>query len=99
MSKKPEEKNTVAVEEIAEHEEKNTVAIDEITVSSPVEDKAAEVRVSVYIPTNADDESGEKVDPFERVTINGEGTIIKRGERVEVTVPVFVQLRNKFPKL
>jgi hypothetical protein len=33
------------------------------------------------------------------VTVNGEGTIIKRGERVEVTIPVFVQLRNKFPNI
>lgn len=73
--------------------------VDELTVETPVEEAAAEVRVSVFIPRNADDESGEKVDPFERVTINGEGTIVKRGERVEVTVPVFVQLRNKFPNL
>lgn len=80
-------------------EEKAPVAIDEITVSTPVEEPAAEVRVSVMLPRNADDDSGEKVDPFERVTINGEGTIIKRGERVEVTIPVFVQLRNKFPNI
>lgn len=87
MSKKPEEvKNDV-------------VGIDNITVSSPVEVPVAEARVSIYIPKNADDESGEKVDPFERVTINGESTIIKRGERVDVTIPVFVQLRNKYPNL
>lgn len=73
--------------------------IDDLTVSTPVKEEAAEVRVSVFIPRNADDESGEKVDPFERVTINGEGTIVKRGERVDVTIPVFVQLRNKFPNL
>lgn len=87
MSKKPEEvKNDV-------------VGIDNITVSSPVEVPVAEARVSIIIPRNADDESGEKVDPFERVTINGESTIIKRGERVDVTIPVFVQLRNKYPNL
>lgn len=80
-------------------EETKTVAIDDITVSSPVEEAHAEVRVSILIPKTADDEAGEKVDPFERVTINGEGTIIKRGERVDVTIPVFVQLRNKFPNL
>ena len=75
------------------------VAIDEITVSTPIAEKHSEIRVSVFIPRTADDESGEKVDPFERVTVNGEGTIIKRGERVEVTIPVFVQLRNKFPNI
>ena len=74
------------------------VAVDNITVSTPVE-VVAEPRVSIYIPRTTDDESGEKVDPFERVTINGEGTNVMRGERVEVTIPVFVQLRNKFPNL
>lgn len=75
------------------------VAVDNITVSTPVEVAVAEPRVSIFIHRNADDESGEKVDPFERVTINGEGTNVMRGERVEVTIPVFVQLRNKFPNL
>ena len=75
------------------------VAVDNITVSTPVEAAVVEPRVSIYIHKTADDESGEKVDPFERVTINGEGTNVMRGERVEVTIPVFVQLRNKFPNL
>lgn len=79
--------------------EAEVVGLDNITVSTPVETPVAEARVSILIPRNTDDESGEKVDPFERVTINGESTIIKRGERVDVTIPVFIQLRNKFPNL
>lgn len=88
MSKKSEEIKSTA-----------PVAVDDITVSTPVAEEHAEVRVSVFIPKTADDEAGEKVDPFERVTINGEGTNVMRGQRVDVTIPVFVQLRNKFPNL
>lgn len=88
MSKKTAETNTPVV-----------VTVDDITVATPVETETPEPRVSVFIPRNADDESGEKVDPYERVTINGEGTNVMRGEMVDVTIPVFVQLRNKFPKL
>lgn len=81
------------------NEELQPVQIDDITVSTPVVQENKQTKVSVLIPRNDDDESGEKVDPYERVTINGYAYAIKRGERVEVPPAVFVQLRNKFPNL
>lgn len=80
-------------------EELKAVQIDDITVSTPVVHENKQTKVSVLIPRNDDDESGEKVDPYERVTINGYSYAIKRGKRVEVPPTVFVQLRNKFPTL
>lgn len=60
---------------------------------------AGETRVQVTLPLLPDDDSGVAVDQYEHVTINGKTTLIKRGETVDVTIPVFEQLRNKFPRL
>lgn len=59
----------------------------------------AEVKptVSIVIPRLDDENSGMKMDQYEHVTINGETTLIKRGEHVDVTPEVFIQLKNKFP--
>lgn len=54
-------------------------------------------KVQVFIPPLEEENSGVKVDQYEHVTINGETTLIRRGEHVEVTVPVYIQLKNKFP--
>ena len=70
-----------------------------ITSAAPIPVVEDEPRVRVFIPKNEDDDSGMKVDPYEHVTINDETTLIKRGEYVDVTVPVFVQLRNKYPNI
>jgi len=53
--------------------------------------------VSIVIPRLDDENSGMKMDQYEHVTINGETTLIKRGEHVDVTPEVFIQLKNKFP--
>ncbi|MBQ9152439.1 MAG: hypothetical protein IJ130_01345 [Solobacterium sp.] len=54
-------------------------------------------KVQVFLPPHEDDNSGVKVDQYEHVTINGVTTLIKRGEYVEIPVPVYIQLKNKFP--
>ena len=73
---------------------------DGITAAFPVKSENDNVpRVPIFIPFNEDDESGMKVDPYEHVCINDVETLVRRGERVEVTVPVFLQLRNKYPHL
>jgi len=67
-----------------------------------IESKAAaleDVKVQIQLPLLPDDDSGVAVDQYEHVTINGKTTLIKRGEVVDVSVPVFEQLKNKFPKL
>jgi len=70
-----------------------------ISVTTPVVEKEEETRVKVFIPKNEEDDTGLKTDPYEHVTINGETTLVRRGEYVDVTIPVFLQLRNKFPNI
>ena len=80
---------------------KHPVIYDGITAVTPVEEKVDnQPRVRVYIPLPPENDSGLKLDPYEHVTINGEKPVyIKRGEYVDVTVPVFLQLRNKYPNI
>ena len=77
---------------------------DGITAAVPAPDPGPDIpRVDVYIPfpegIDEDDIKAGRFDPYEHVTVNGETTYVKRGERVSVTVPVFQQLRNKYPKI
>lgn len=55
--------------------------------------------VRVYIPLANTDNSDIAVDQTENVTINGVTTQIKRGEYVDVKVPVFLQLKQRYPNL
>lgn len=72
-----------------------------ITAETPVVvNKDDTPRVMIRLPDPEESGSGMKVDPYEHVTINGELPVyVKRGEPVEVTVPVFLQLRNKYPNI
>ena len=75
-----------------------------ITVEIPLEEVApGEPLVPVYIefPAGVDREDAKagKFDPYEHVTINGKTTYVKRGETVMVPVSVFMQLRNKYPRI
>ena len=48
----------------------------------------------------AEENGGEgKVDQTENVIINGKVTQIRRGEYVDVKVPVFLQLKQRYPGL
>ena len=77
-----------------------TQKFDELTVASTAKTvKPAVPRVRICLPLNENDTSGLKVDPYEHVTVNGVTTLIKRGEYVDVTVPVYMQLRNRFPTI
>ena len=74
--------------------------VDTLTVETPVQDTVAdEPRVRVYLPLLESEGAGMNVDQYEHVTVNGETTLVRRGEYVDVTVPVFIQLKNKFPHL
>lgn len=77
------------------------VANDGITVVLPEKQPSPEVtRVRIMIPAPPETDSGLKVDEYEHVTINGEKPVyIKRGEWVDVTVPVYMQLRNRYPNI
>ena len=67
-------------------------------------EKEQEVRVEpsvrVFIPLADEAEYGDlKIDQAETVIINGKVTRIRRGEYVDVKVPVFMQLRQRYPQL
>ena len=73
---------------------------DGITVSLPKEKSGpTEPTVSVCLPLLEDEGSDVEIDQTVTVTINGNVTQIKRGEHVEVKVPVYLQLRNRFPNI
>lgn len=60
--------------------------------------------VSVFLPTlEGGDDEGMKVDQYEHVTIANEDKetvyYVHRGEHVDVPVPVFIALKEKYPKL
>lgn len=61
--------------------------------------KEEEELVEIKIPLAESDSNGVAVDQTDCVTINGKNYLIKRGERVSVPVPVFIQLRNKYPDI
>lgn len=67
-----------------------------VKTAAPDAAKKTEPRVRINLPKTPEDDAGLKRDQYEHVTINGETTLVKRGEYVEVTVPVYIQLRNKF---
>lgn len=74
--------------------------VDTLTVETPVQETVAdEPRVRVYLPLLESEGAGVNIDQYEHVTVNGETTLVRRGEYVDVTVPVFIQLKNKFPHL
>mgnify|MGYP005962346393 CR=1 FL=1 len=62
-------------------------------------DELKEPRVCVILPLIEAQGSDVKVDQTENVTINGVTTQIRRGEYADVTVPVFIQLKNRYPNL
>ena len=69
------------------------------TVIEPVEETAAEPTVSVFLPLLEESDALGSVDQTVNVTVNGHVTQIRRGEYVNVKVPVFLQLKNKFPNI
>lgn len=78
----------------------NEVLHDELAAVTEVHEKKDTMpRVRICLPHHPEEGTGIKVDQYEHVTINGETTLIKRGEYVDVTVPVYMQLRNKFPDI
>lgn len=81
---------------------KNTPAAIDATAVVKTNDAVAtkiEPTVRVFLPLKEDAQSDMAVDQTETVTINGVNTRIKRGEYVDVKVPVFMQLKQRFPSI
>lgn len=79
--------------------EKKTV--DATAVKTVTEDTSMTIEptVRVFIPKLEDSNSEITLDQTETVIINGNVTRIKRGEYVDVKVPVFLQLKQRYPNI
>ncbi len=78
---------------------KKAETFDTITTATPVqENKFTVPRTRVFLPP-LEEEDAVKGDPYEHVTINGVTTLVRRGEYVDVTIPVYIQLRNRYPRI
>jgi len=67
--------------------------------NAPAAKKDTATTVRVFLPLLEDTGTDTKVDQTETVLVNGIVTQIRRGEYVDVKVPVFLQLKNKYPNL
>ena len=67
-------------------------------VTSAVKKKDDTPRVRIFIP-EPPSESEVAVDHYEHVTIDSKTTLVRKGEWLDVPVDVFLQLRNRYPKL
>lgn len=73
------------------------------STAAVIQPKAAEATIEptvrIFIPEAQDQDSNVNIDQTETVIINGKTTLIKRGEYVDVKVPVFLQLKQRYPSL
>ena len=58
-----------------------------------------EPTVRIFLPLVEETGTEVTVDQTENVIINGKVTRIRRGEYVDVKVPVFMQLKQRYPNL
>ena len=72
---------------------------DGISTTVVKKETALEPTVRVFIPLAEEDGSQMNVDQTEQVILNGKVTQIRRGEYVDVKVPVFMQLKQRYPNL
>lgn len=72
---------------------------DRLVAQMPEAEENKEPTVRVFIPLTEEDNGTVKTDHYEHVTINGESYAVMRGQYVDVPVPVFIQLRNKYPNI
>jgi len=77
---------------------------DGLTIVQEVkEEKNKGPMVQIYLPKLEEEGNGVKVDQYEHVTIANEKEedfkLIKRGERVDVDIPTFVVMKEKYPDL
>ena len=108
MAAKKKEEMTLEVNDIEMEDNEpdyGDVTLDD-SMTVKIEQKQASYNgpmVTVYLPKLEEEGSGVKVDQYEHVTIANEARewtwYVKRGERVDVPVPVFVLLHDKYPDI
>lgn len=79
----------------------SVTAVPNDGISIPQAEKAvenkSEVTVQITLPLAEATGTDVKVDQTENVVINGKVTQIRRGEPVDVKIPVFIQLKQRYP--
>ena len=65
----------------------------------PEKKNITEPTVRVFLPLLEENGTEINTDQTENVIINGKVTQIRRGEYVDVKVPVFLQLKQRYPNL
>ena len=108
MAAKKKEDMTLEVNDIeAEYDgpDYGNVQLDD-SLTVKIEEKQATYKgpmVTVFLPKLEEESAGIKVDQYEHVTIANEARewtwYVKRGVRVDVPVPVFVLLHDKYPDI
>lgn len=84
---------------------KKDIADNSLTIMTPVaEPTYTGPMVDVFLPALEDNgQGGMKVDQYEHVTLANEGNEtcykVLRGEHVPVPVPVYIALKERYPKL
>lgn len=78
--------------------------VQDTFVVEPEQAAPQETRVRIMIPKReGDDNPGVTVDQYEHVSISNEtgdfNVRVKRGEWVDVTVPVFMLLKQRYPNI
>lgn len=66
---------------------------------STIKNTTIEPTVRIFLPLAEENGTEVHVDQTENVIINGKVTQIRRGEYVDVKVPVFLQLKQRYPNL
>lgn len=72
---------------------------DPLSATIPQQPSRREPTVRVFLPLEEEESAELPSDQTEQVILNGSVTQIRRGEYVEVKVPVFMQLRQRYPNL
>lgn len=72
---------------------------DGVSATIPSQPSRREPAVRVFLPLEEEENNELPSDQTEQVILNGSVTQIRRGEYVEVKVPVFMQLRQRYPNL
>ena len=77
---------------------------DGLTIVQEVKEKENKgPMVQIYLPKLEEEGNGVKVDQYEHVTlaneVNEDSKYIKRGERVDIDIPTFLVMKEKYPDL
>lgn len=78
---------------------KETLDTTAVAIEKKADEVSIEPLVTIFLPLAEDQGSDIAVDQTETVVINGKVTQIRRGEYVDVKVPVFLQLRQRYPSI